>query len=439
MEHFQVLLKDMNVIFTQSKYVLREHRFLLGRQPLGQDHTKMGHVEVFIRAIAFFEEPECMELLLSSIFALMFLPINASRESYGFYGQSEIDGCMKRREEILKALKDIVKYVSESTLITEIALLLELSEQLASVGQKSLILDICKNISVIGFEELKKLEALIKRILIQHSELKQKALEAWAWAAFKYFEIVNCDILDERIDISVLQSAISRFFKHCSKDDPDIAINTLEKIYCGTETNEFLVAISYQVLIDIWEQEKFEAVIGFLHSNSSTDISNFGRIYERIASDIQKYNLVSVRIISILAKFSTNSPVYNCLLPSVLQVFRLRKQEFTQEEITFITEAIKVLMTAFIKNANKSQIASGIVPLFLCLFHKSYPVLVTKAVSKALCYISNTCKNEFADMISRLEEREKKFIESQLAANSVSTTNTSAQPTITLSLKFKKN
>ena len=120
----------------------------------------MGRVEIFIRAVVAIGQPDSIELLISNIFAFMFLPINASRENYSFTGQDEIDYCMNRREEILKALKDVAKFITDSKLMSEVVLCLELCEQLPGLNHKALILDICKNITVINLENLSKLSSL---------------------------------------------------------------------------------------------------------------------------------------------------------------------------------------------------------------------------------------------------------------------------------------
>ena len=176
--HFHTLLTDISVIFTQSKHVIRDHRYLLGRQPISQDHLKMGYVEVFIRAAVVLIDKESVELILSFIFAFIFLPFNAARENNTFIGEEEVDVCVKRREEVLKALKDLVGLINDSKTINEVVVCLELCEQLPIINHKSLILDICKHISVINVADLVKLERLIMNIKSFDPLLQQNALEA---------------------------------------------------------------------------------------------------------------------------------------------------------------------------------------------------------------------------------------------------------------------
>jgi hypothetical protein len=117
----------------------------------------------------------------------------------------------------------------------------------------------------------------------------------------------------------------------------------------------------------------------------------------------------------------------------------VRKANYNNEETVFITETIKLLMTIYLKSIDKSKTVSGIFPLFLSLYHQSYPLPIIKAVSKALTYIHVNSSEAFQKSLSELSEAEKKFVESQLETQNLTTAKTVAQPSITLSLRFKKN
>lgn len=399
----------------------------------------MGNVEIFIRATSLIVDEESVELLLSTIFAFLFLPINASRENPIFTGQAEIDHCVHRREEILKALKEIISKITDVSLISEVVTCLEICQQLPIVRHKALILEICKNIQVVGINEVKKIEDLIRKILNQHEELRENALEAWSWTAIKYSEIVTSDVLDERIDVNLLQGAIGRFFKYCTQENAEITLRSLEKLWTSTENSQFSVVIAHQVLEDFWTLRQYEKVLQFLHGKSINELAQLGKITSKIVLAIEKYDSTAVKIISILEKFPTNSMLFNCFLPSVAKIFQLRKEEFSTEEVNFLAETIKILMTVFIKSSEKSRIANGLLPLFLCVYHKSYPIQISKSVSKAISYISTTCKSEYSSFANTLGVQEQKYLESQLFSASSTSVAQSVQPTITLQLKFKKS
>ena len=237
----------------------------------------------------------------------------------------------------------------------------------------------------------------------------------------------------------MLKSSVITFFKECIKEDTQIALNTLTDLLRLGEIEDYQISVVHIVLLDIWDQGKYDDAIFFLNDKSTAELKHMGKILEIIASDITKYDSKSNKIIGILAKLPVNSIIFNYFLPKIICIFQLRKAEFTNEEITYLTEAIKILMTVLIKSPEKNKITLGLVPLLLSLYHKSYPIQVIKAVSKALTYISTQCKDQFKKIINGLEESEKKFIEGQITSNNIAVSSASTQPTITLQLKFKKN
>jgi hypothetical protein len=216
-------------------------------------------------------------------------------------------------------------------------------------------------------------------------------------------------------------------------------MKTLEDLWKIGETNEFLIKVASFILLQLLNNERYDLVIRFLSEKSLSEVSNFSGILEKISENIKFFNGNSNKIIGILSKLPLNSVIFNHFLPDILRIFQYRKLEFNSDELVFVTETIKILMTVFIKSNDKGRILNGILPLFLSLYHKSYPVSVIKAVSKALQYIYSSCQELFKSYTSSLSEIERKYIENRLITNTSAVSNTSTQPTITLQLKFKKS
>jgi hypothetical protein len=180
-------------------------------------------------------------------------------------------------------------------------------------------------------------------------------------------------------------------------------------------------------------------VLEFLSQKPEDEIKNFGEILKKIEKLLLQHDQFSCRIIIFISKKPQNSWIFIHFLPVFLKVFQVRKANYNNEETVFITETIKLLMTIYLKSIDKSKTVSGIFPLFLSLYHQSYPLPIIKAVSKALTYIHVNSSEAFQKSLSELSEAEKKFVESQLETQNLTTAKTVAQPSITLSLRFKKN
>lgn len=398
----------------------------------------MGRIEVFIHAAATLGIEKNLEFFVSNIFAFLFLPYNAGRDNSAFTGQGEINRCMKRKEEILRALKLVIGRITDQKMISEIVMCLETCEQLPSMTHKLLILEICTNITEIAAPELGRLETLIKKIMKSNPELQDKSLQAWGWASIKYAEIILSNLLDEHLDIKYLQTSILQFFQYCTKENITVSLQVLEQLWKIADIDELQVSVAYFVLNQLCNQGNFDVALGFINNKPVNDAKYFVAILKNISGLIRKYDNTANKIVMILSKFPQGSMLFNYFLPDILTIFQVRKNEFTGEEIVFINESIKILMTLLLKAPDKSKAVSGIFPLFLALFHKSVPVQVIKGMSKAMNYMNVNFNDSFKVCLEKLSEAEKKFVESQLETQSAAIQKTVAQPTITLQLRFKK-
>ena len=428
----------MCVFFTQSKNTLRDHKFLLGKHSISHEDVKMASVEVFIRAVIILKPSQDLEFFISNIFVFLFLPHSASRECSTLNTQQEVKRCIRRREEVLKALACIVPQITDPQITAELAICLELCENIPSLSIKSLILDICKQIQVAALNDLQKLESLISKIRDNEQGLKEKSFEALGWIVIKYAELVDKnDNLDEQTQKHVV-SAIIEFFHQTCSTNVDLAIKTLDEIWKleGLEVKVFLADV---VLESLWKNNQIEVVLEFLSVKNIDDVKYFGGIIKIIERYVLEYGVISCRIITYIAKKPQNCWVFNYFLPIFMKIFQVKKPGYTNEEIQFVTEAIKLLMTLYLKSSDKTKTITGIFPLFLSLYHQSYPIPVIKAVSKALTYIHNNSFEAFEKNLAGLTEPEKKFVESQLETQNVAAAKTVAQPSITLSLRFKKD
>jgi hypothetical protein len=437
LDHLQTLLTDLSVIFTQSKHILKDHRFLLGKQPMLQDHPKMGKIQVFIRVSAILANSAGLELILAYIFVFIFLPFNAARDASAFSTQKEVFFCMNRREELLKALKEITKHINNAKLVSEIVICLELCELVPCLKHAQLILEICKEITVIDINDLIKLEQLILKIQKNVPELQHECLEAWAWAAIKYSDVIVSEVENEHLNIKTFKSSVLRFFKHSIEYDLNLTTRSLELLWEIGEIHDFQVSVCCTVLLDMLKKKKYEQVLQFI-STKSSHLKYFYIILQNISAEIIIFNANSNKIIGFLVKMHPGSNIFTYFLPDILRIFQLRKPDLTPEELTFLTETVKILMTVFIKSPDKKKVATGVIPLLLTIYHRSYPIQVIKSVSKALVYINSTCQESFKQFLNTLQEPEKKFVESQLVSSTTSAATSLAQPTITLQLKFKK-
>lgn len=428
----------MCVLFTQSKNTLREHKFLLGKHSISHEDVKMASVEVFIRAVIILKPSQDLEFFISNIFVFLFLPYSASRECSTLNSQLEVKRCIRRREEVLKALECIVPQINDPQITAELAICLELCENVPSLSIKSLILDICKQIQVASLNDLQKLESLIRKIREGEQGLKEKSFEAWGWIVIKYAGIVDKnDSLDEETQKNVI-SAIIEFFHQTCTFNVELAIKTLDEIWKldGFEVKVFLADV---VLKSLWKNNQIEVVLEFLAVKSMEHVKYFGGIVKDIERCVLEYGVISCRIITFITKRTQNCWLFNYFLPIFMKIFQVKKPVYTNEEIQFVTEVIKLLMTVYLKSSDKTKTITGIFPLFLSLYHQSYPMPVIKAVSKALTYIHNNSFEAFEKNLAGLTEAEKKFVESQLETQNVAAAKTVAQPSITLSLRFKKN
>jgi len=434
-EHFLVLLKDMCVLFTQSKNTLKDHKFLLGKLTNSHDSVKMASIEVLIRAVLLLNPVHELDFLISNIFVFLFLPYSASRELTSFSSQKEINRCIHRREEILKSLNSIVHYIEDEKVISELVVCLEFCEQIPSVPHKVLILQICRNIRVIRFEDLGKLERLVKRILGRHGEIREECLEAWGWTAYEYSLMHLKNVVDKNVTFG----PILEFFSQAVREKHDLALRVLDSLWELEDFQDLQVVLAEKVTQQLWAQDQVEVVLDYVSSKPLEKAKFFPGILKTILESLRKTDNKSLKVLSFLNKKPPTTWLYQYTLPSVLQVFHQRKLNLSPQELSFLTETIKLLMSLYLKSNDKPAVISAIFPLFLSLYHQVYPVSIIKAVSKALSYISVNSSEAFQGALKGLSEVEKKFVESQLETQNFVAAKTVAQPSITLSLKFKKN
>lgn len=434
-EHFLVLLKDMCVLFTQSKNMLKDHKFLLGKLTNSHDSVKMASIEVFIRAVLLLNPVHEIDFLISNIFVFLFLPYSTSREIINFSNQKEINRCIHRREEILKGLSSIVHFIQDEKIINELVVCLEFCEQIPSISHKILILQICRNIKVIRFEDLEKLEKLVKRVLVRHEEIKEQCFEAWGWTAYEY----SLMYLNKVVDLNIVFGPIFEFFSQAVRENFELALRVLDSLWELEDFQDLQVILAEKVTEQLWAQDQIEVVLEYISSKPLEKAKFFSSILKTILESLSKIDKKSCKILTFLNKKPSTTWLYQYCLPTILQVFHLRKPNLNPQELSFLTETIKLLMSLYLKSNDKSKIISAIFPLFLSLYHQIYPVTIIKAVSKALSYISANSSEAFQSVLGGLSEVEKKFVESQLETQNFVAVKTVAQPSITLSLKFKKN
>lgn len=435
MEHFVILLKDMCVLFTQSKNTLKDHKFLLGKHNSNYDSVKMASIEVFIRAALVLSPCHDLEFFISNIFVFLFLPYSASREQINFSSQREINRCLHRREEILKGLNSIVHLISNEKIISELVVCLEFCEQIPSMSHKVLILQICRGIRVIKFEDLEKLERLVKKVLGSHEEVKEECWETWGWVAFEY----SLMYLEKKIEKSTAFDSVLGFFVAVANDKHQLAFKVLDRVLDLENAQDLQLIVSEKVTGQIWNQDQVEVVLEYIASKPSEKSSLFPSLLKTLLESLQKIDSKALKTLFFLNKKPPSLWLFHFCLPTILKVFHIRKPNFLQHELSYLTETIKLLMNLYLKSADKLKVISAVFPLFLSLYHQVYPVSVIKAVSKALSYMSANSSEAFQKVLGGLSEVEKKFVESQLETQTFVAAKTVAQPSITLSLKFKKN
>lgn len=425
----------MCVLFTQSKNTLKDHKFILGKHNSNYDQVKMASIEVFIRAALVMNPNHDLEFFISNIFVFLFLPYSASREQLNFSSQREINRCLHRREEILKALNSIVHLISNEKIIAELVVCLEFCEQIPSIAHKVLILQICRNIKVIKFEDLEKLEKLVKKILSCHEEVREECWETWGWVAFEY----SLMYLDKKIEKSVAFDSILGFFIQVVNNNHQLAFKVLDSLLELNNIQDLQMTLSEKVMEQLWDQDQVEVTLEYISTKPLEKFHFFSFILKTILESLKKIDSKALKILLFLNKKPSSLWLYQYCLPTILQIFHMRKSNFLPHELSYLTETIKLLMNLYLKAADKAKVISAIFPLFLSLYHQVYPVSIIKAVSKALSYISANSTEAFQKVLSGLNEVEKKFVESQLETQTFVATKTVAQPSITLSLKFKKN
>ena len=422
--HFKALVTDLGVIFTQPKYLLKEHNFMLGYQILEQDHPQMGNIDIFVLALA--HQDQDIRMILAFCYSFLFLPYSAGRESHEFQSQQEIDLFLDRRLNLLRALDLLLPQLEDQTCIAEILEGLMLCAEVPHLTHKALVLSCCRHLSRLDLKQVAAIEQFVLANIQQHPELLEECIATWGFCVQKYLEFAFCEVLDEKVNSESYVGPVVKFFDYCV--DRTDSVEWLQSFWKSCGDKVFKFRLTQRVLAKWVANGKLQYALDFLGTKKEKDLVKLGYIVKVLGQVITEFSDNSAEV---LRRLPESGPLLRALLQYALKVFEVETPSANCQ-----SEALKLLLFVFKTQKDKDTALKSIFPMLLSVYSTNTELGIVKSVSKALHYLASCCPQTFKHLVQQMPPQEKKFLENQLLSSQ--TAQTPQQPSITLQFKLRR-